>query len=310
MVDRHENLFGFRPPLVVALIVICVMGLLVSCEKCHGQVYPIRMVGQDRFGNSCQTFNSYGSSVSIGRLNGKQVFLTAEHCTQRVTQGEVLVNGVRYRWVGTPISVIDGIDMAIFSTQPIDGIKCARIGSMPAIGDSVVMAGFPGTGESARNTSGQIAKHGLSSQIIEINKAALSGESGGGVFNSRDEVIGIITHASGPNPLMMTSALAVGPDYMRAFVVKHLGGMPECGGEIIVEAPIEPTPDPGVPDRPTEPIDVTAALDRMQRRIDELEKQTQQGFRYEVIDPNGKVTSKHVKPGDTLRIRQVPVQVK
>ena len=237
----------------------------LASEPAIGQVYPIRVVTKECAVVGCRLAEARGSAVAIGRHSpGKELLLTAGHCVRgNVTRVEVGIGGAWYAAVVLGSALDGGQDLAVFGVNYSgEPLRCAPVADADApIGARLLVAGFPG-GAGFRSREAAVAQHVYRDVDLVVNVPTLPGESGGGVFNERRELAGIIS-ATGPLP-RPEHTLATGAKRIRAFLEKAVGGVPEC-------RPAQPAAD-----EPQPSIDHAARLlaevEELKVRIAELEK--------------------------------------
>ena len=235
-----------------------------AIDPVFGQVYPIRVVTKECTLAGCRLAEGRGSAVAIGsHYPGKQLFLTAGHCVRgSVTRVEV---GIGTRWHAAVVlgsTLENGHDLAVLGVNYSgESLKCVAVaGAEAAVGARVLVAGFPG-GESFRRREALVAQHAYRDVDLVVNVPTVPGESGGGVFNGRGEVVGIIS-ATGPLP-RPEHTLATGARRIRGFLEQAVGGVPRCGLPRVADEPEHST------DRDSE---LLAEIERLKARVAELEK--------------------------------------
>ncbi|HYE02687.1 MAG TPA: serine protease [Phycisphaerales bacterium] len=92
------------------------------------------------------------------------------------------------------------LDLAIIETNKHGDVEAARLAvKRPAVGDEVTAFGLGGGGKHLRQQSGRVVGRSLDGTFLAMDFSSIKGDSGGPVFNSSGELIGII--------------LGGGPDY-------------------------------------------------------------------------------------------------
>lgn len=134
--------------------------------------------------------HSAASAVPIIQRNGQTFFLTAGHVSERPRQ-TVWIAGRPYpvTWLALEYTRnSDGSlpDLALLSVKYSGPIKLERIGSVRA-GETVLVNGWPG-GKHTKRTARVLRVNGWG---LTLNQPSKSGDSGGGIFNSRGELVGI-----------------------------------------------------------------------------------------------------------------------
>jgi len=138
--------------------------------------------------------NSFGSCVAIG----PNVVLTAKHCSWP-GRTWIEINGVHHEVIATWFSPTHDVQLAW-----IDGTMIyARLGQMPKLLDEVYLVGSPYN----RSLQGTITKGVIShlsrdiygrKDLIQTDAEGAPGSSGGPLFNTSGQIIGICV--AGPKP--------------------------------------------------------------------------------------------------------------
>lgn len=204
---------------------------LVAGGVATGQVHPLRFLTNECGFAGCRLAEGRGSAVAIGRHNaGKELFLTAGHCVRgQIARVEVGIGGTWRPAVVLGTACDQGQDLAVLGVNSRgEPVRCAAVAGADAlVGARVTLAGFPG-GLGFRTREAVVVEHGYQSVDLVVNVPTVPGESGGGVFNERGELAGIIS-ATGPLP-RPEQTLATGARRIRAFLEETLAKMPDCGG--------------------------------------------------------------------------------
>lgn len=132
-------------------------------------------------------------NMGSGVVIGSNKIATNCHVTRTSSRAYLLKEGQRYSVLAQ--AALPEFDVCILKTEPLP-LPVANLASLETIqtGDDIAIFGYP-YALGMRMLTGQI--NGLHTfqqdQIIEINTGFTHGASGGGVFNSRGNLIGLIT---------------------------------------------------------------------------------------------------------------------
>ncbi|MDB4793229.1 serine protease [bacterium] len=134
------------------------------------------------------TMPQQGGSVAYGSavLVGKGLAITAEHC--RITPQSTVADPATVDSLYDPVK--NGIDEAqLISIEGFHDAPLLAIGPTPSVGDSVTAIGYP---DGVRTEySGKVVANTLTHPVIVCDFLIDHGASGGGLFNTRGELIGI-----------------------------------------------------------------------------------------------------------------------
>lgn len=148
---------------------------------------------------------SSGSGVIIGSRRSEAgtdcYVLTASHVVSALPDGQIYTlqerhrGGVGKRTRATLLAHRESgnLDAALLAIQPEAGCVVAEIGDAPALGDDILAFGFP-WGRAMTLTSGIVSQVPLdeSDARLMIDGSVSYGVSGGGVYDARGRLIGIV----------------------------------------------------------------------------------------------------------------------
>jgi len=142
--------------------------------------------------------DSQASGSSSGRL-----VLTNAHSVEHATQVKVKLRDHDEKFLAQVVCIANECDLALLSVSDSefwsDPSRKVRLGSLPRLQDSVIVVGYPIGGDSLSVTSGVVSRievtayaHGASKLLTaQIDAAINSGNSGGPVFSSDGECVGV-----------------------------------------------------------------------------------------------------------------------
>ncbi|MCA9070076.1 MAG: trypsin-like peptidase domain-containing protein, partial [Planctomycetaceae bacterium] len=266
-------------------------------------VHPLRVVTLSCQEDHCQWVTAYGSAVSIGPSTADQeLFLTAAHCVAgKIHRLEI---GIQRQWY--PATVLarkeNQADIAVLGVRspgvPIQAVKLAETGV--AQGSQVTLTGFP-NGGAYRRREGTVIPSRYRNYDLVVNLPSVPGESGGGIFNSQGELVGI-TSATAPAHAP-THTLATGIASIRGLLGETLPTCPPC---------FRSPPKPQGQDIAARIAELQTELTRLRVRLAALETQRPQPGPPGPTGPQG-------EPGSTdpailhrlerLEQTQIPVQI-
>ena len=165
-----------------------------------------------------------GSGVVVGR--GDHVITNAH-----VIEGAVGNIKVSFHPEGGPPEVTNGevvfsseyIDLALIKLEDPLGEPIEVSRSLPALGDTLVLGGFPGIGgETLTATKGTVAGFAANGAVIKFDGQIGHGSSGGPAVNEEGKMVGIATglsgESSGGNLGLLLSIPMVGQTLARALL--------------------------------------------------------------------------------------------
>lgn len=292
-----------RLKLDVLMVASLLIGLVAGSEL-QADVHPLRVVTQSCQDQSCQRVTAYGSAVSLGRLPaGQEIFLTAAHCVAgNIHRLEI---GIQRRWY--PAIVLtrqeNQADIALlrvsFPGDPIPSVKLAE--SAASNGSQVTLTGFPNGGAYRRREGRVIPSRFLNYDLV-IDQPSVPGESGGGIFNSRGELVGI-TSATAPAQAP-TETLATGLTAIRRLLEQTFRTCPPC---------FRSTPSsPKSEDSAARIAELETELARLRTRLAALEAQRLQPSPCGPMGPQGEPGSTDpalLRRLERLEQTEIPVQI-
>ena len=167
---------------------------------------------------------SQGSGVVIGR--GDHVITNAH-----VIDGAVGKIKVSFHPEGSPPVATNGqvvfsnenIDLALIKVENPLGEPIEVSRNLPALGDTLVLGGFPGIGgETLTATKGTVAGFDFNGAVIKFDGKIGRGSSGGAAVNEEGKLVGIVTASSGEpsggNLGLLLSIPVVGHTLVRALL--------------------------------------------------------------------------------------------
>lgn len=237
---------------------LAVILVLLLVNSASADIHPLKANLRDCGPRSCQVGTAYGSAVSVGGYQpGEQLFLTCAHCVQNATSVSV---GVSQQWRQVRVlATSQQSDLAILSLSYSGTINTSRIAPTDATGgEAVTLTGFPNGGGFRKRTA-KVVPNRYSRIDLVIGQPSQQGESGGGIFNARGELVGLISLTS------EISTLGPGVRSIRAIFQSHFGKLPPCcvGGGSIAQ--------PTIP--PTDNSEVLARLQQLENKIDSIQLQ-------------------------------------
>ena len=147
---------------------------------------------------------SLGSGVLVAHGTGAashvSLVATAAHVVASARTIEVRFEGSSERITGKLAGIDRANDVAIICIpQPVD-IQPAPIQTDVSVGDPVIREGYPRAGPlravrtAIRSLSGRYSRNGP--PLVQLNVAAISGESGGPVYDSEGHVVALVCTTS------------------------------------------------------------------------------------------------------------------
>lgn len=210
-------------------------GVLFVCGSCHGQVFLVKAEVQSCTAFDCRVELGVSSSVCVGNMGDRWYFVTAGHTFWSDRPG-VLQTKVRSahvaidrQWVEATVEGFDsptsGSDLGLLSVQSPSPLRALPIAAVvPQVGAQVVIGGFP-SGSPYAEVRGRVVsatpRDGKSD--FAVSTAVVRGVSGGPVL-VEGKIAGIVSASD-----FGSGTWAVGPEKIRARLVKHLGRIPDCG---------------------------------------------------------------------------------
>ncbi|RMZ56724.1 hypothetical protein APUTEX25_002813, partial [Auxenochlorella protothecoides] len=141
-------------------------------------------------------FSSSGSGFVVA---GRRI-LTNAHCVDHHTQVKVKRRGSDAKYVASVLAVGQECDIAMLTVADEDfwaGLEAVRFGALPRLQDSITVIGYPIGGDTMSVTSGVVSRievtsyvHGAA-ELLGVDAAINSGNSGGPAFSDRGECVGI-----------------------------------------------------------------------------------------------------------------------
>lgn len=149
--------------------------------------------------------SSLGSGVIVQRQGETYTVLTTAHAVQGNAQGSAKYSAIlpdENRYVATQVKPIPGIDLAVLTFKSARTYPVAVLGRSQELveGSPVYVAGFPASSAAISQpvytfTQGTITTHSSKplqdGYAIVYSNNTLPGMSGGGVFNSAGQLVGI-----------------------------------------------------------------------------------------------------------------------
>jgi trypsin-like peptidase len=161
---------------------------------------------------------AYCSCVCVGRDEDSRVWVCARHCVPNDGKVTLFDPETKQKWAGTVDTVgTNSFDLAVFRTSldpQFHGVWIAE--ESPKIGDEVFIVGYPGGGLKMSPRATKVT--GLRRDGIVIKDAFIGGESGGGLFNQRGELVGIVSRGRNVTPVF---GIAAGPASILRQMVKQ-----------------------------------------------------------------------------------------
>eukprot|EP00884_Botryococcus_braunii_P000841 jgi/Botrbrau1/10758/Bobra.180_2s0023.1 len=152
-----------------------------------------------------QRKRQYGSTSTgfmVQGPKGERWLLTNAHAVEHYSQVKVKRRGDDQKFIAEVLSVGTDCDIALLSVADDDfwkGVEALRFGPLPRLQDAVAVVGYPIGGDTISVTSGVVSRIEVTAYVhastellgIQIDAAINSGNSGGPVFNSMGECVGI-----------------------------------------------------------------------------------------------------------------------
>ncbi len=152
-----------------------------------------------------------GSGVIVGSQNGKCLVLTAQHVTAGGEPYTVTTSQGQYQAKLFGYNAV--LDLAALIIEPGKDLPAAPLAEMePRDGDAITLCGFGGgRWKELPGTVKGYSRHQTHEETdLVVSPKAISGDSGGPIYNTRGEVVGILwggpVHAPG-QPLIHTQAV-------------------------------------------------------------------------------------------------------
>jgi hypothetical protein len=203
-------------------LLLAITILSLTTMPLHADTHPIKAVTQECWNGGCRIVTGYSSAVSVGGYEpGEQLFVTCKHCVPAGTKSVAV--GVASEWLaGQVVAVASNADLAIIRVDHQGQIRTSKIAaSSVQPGENLTLTGFP-LGGAYRRRGGRSINHNFSGIGLVINQPSQQGESGGAVYNSRCELVGII---SATTPV---STLCEDVDAIRGLFQATYGKAPPC----------------------------------------------------------------------------------
>ena len=145
---------------------------------------------------------SSGSGVCVGFKNGRAAVLTCRHVTGSQTRAVITLADGRIA-NATVLRDEDGYDLVLceFEIESVPGVALVA-GEAPAKGERITLAGFGGgrwkelagsvLGYVGPGVPGGAQRSTRNGYELAITAESISGDSGGPIFNSKGETVGIL----------------------------------------------------------------------------------------------------------------------
>jgi len=186
----------------VLLLVI----LLTSCISYEAREYAIPIRQVDNSVGKLWLISPEGTRECTATMLSPRIVVTAAHCTYSIDSNIEYLFAPGYDWSSTPFGVIDikevytepcfadgnlACDFSIVVlSNPVLGFKTTHKASVPRHKTIVDVIGYPAGAYKQVHDSGYMIS---SDELVASRTIAIHGMSGGPMFNSRDELVSIIT---------------------------------------------------------------------------------------------------------------------
>ncbi len=145
---------------------------------------------------------TFGSGITIRKTNNTYTVITNRHLVDRGEEYYIQTSDNQI-YLGTLVTVSSQADLAILEFTSDRSYSVATISTAPIqLFDSLFAAGFPFNSDRLQVTSGklllQMSKPLKQGYQLGYSNAIYQGMSGGGIFNSLGEVVGINGRSANP----------------------------------------------------------------------------------------------------------------
>jgi serine protease Do len=186
---------------------------------------------QNSFNSIMSILDSEGdvqcSSVVIQNQKGKPlIVMTAAHCVRDLINTVTIgFKELKIKYEAKVIKINQELDLAVLQGTSLQtkSDSFARISnSLPAVGEQILIIGSP-NGTEKNISRGILSKilfrKDLNMELYQTDAAIFYGNSGGGMFNQRGELIGIISRVSiWQHGIIPGTGQAVGLPHLKEFV--------------------------------------------------------------------------------------------
>ena len=240
--------------------------LLTSMNtRVTAQVFRIRAEVVYCTSHGCKQRTGFGSCVSIGRIDNRQYFLTAGHVFMPKPRRTDIWIDSQWRSVRFHQLLNNGanLDLALVSMEyrPIGAVCLGN--REPRPGEVVYVAGFPGERTNGRTRTGRVVS-GFP-QDLAIAMSAAEGESGGGIFDSQQRLVGIVS--GGDQQVVLSTKTTC----IVQFVHRVLGVIPDCRMQPPEQSQWEPQSSSQPQIETLDNSEVLKRLDQLENKIDSIQ---------------------------------------
>ncbi|HCO24599.1 MAG: hypothetical protein CME31_22710 [Gimesia sp.] len=249
--------------------------------------------------NSCTLIDGRATCVYVGTREGRAIYLTAAHVTKNTLSVSIAFNG---KWNLARV-VLEHIpagsmeDVSVLETTVLPSSKPSCIAeSVPKVGERARAVGYPRGSSRAVVRDGNIIEVG---GVRRFSATSIVGDSGGPVFNSEGQLIGIVkgndmTPGIG-QPSVYTGLPVIETCFRRAY-----GFVPRCSvPRKVVVNPVQT--ETVVIDNSGDLAALQGEVTKLRAEIDKLNK-TQ--IPVWIVGSDGEPVAKQTYPlGDPIKLR-------
>lgn len=153
------------------------------------------------------------------------------------------------------------VDLGLYFLKGRELSDCYRISERPpSVGQQSFIVGYPWNRSTFRKLTGEIEVTRIIGYDYQFSRSVISGDSGGPLFTTKHEIVGIVSHRDG------SSALVTNLMPIRKFLVEAIGGIPRCRKPMPHIKKPSVQPSPGI-------AALLKRIEELENKLDELSKQ-------------------------------------